>query len=170
MSDTDHIARRTIIKGAGLGIGAGLVSQLAPPPALAQGEAKAAADIWSGEYWANKGDVKLYLFRKRVGAPKPGEPPLPVFFLVHGSSISARPSFDLTVPGKGEYSLMNVFAGHGFDVWTMDHEGYGKSTRTAGNSDVANGVEDLKAASEIVARETGQPRMHLYGGSSGALR
>ncbi len=45
-----------------------------------------------------------------------------MLFLVHGSSISARPSFDLTVPGGGEYSLMNVFARYGFDVWTMDHE------------------------------------------------
>jgi alpha-beta hydrolase superfamily lysophospholipase len=51
------------------------------------------------------------------------------YFLVHGSSISARPSFDLTVPGAGEYSLMNVFARWGYDVWTMDHEGYGRSSR-----------------------------------------
>src|SRR5260370_212910 len=65
---------------------------------------------------------------------------------------------------------MNVCEGYGLDVWTMDHEGYGKSARTAGNSDVASGVEDLKAASEVVVRETGQPRAHFYGGSSGALR
>ncbi len=170
MSDTDHIARRTIIKGAGLGIGAGLVSQLAPPPALAQGEAKAAADIWSGEYWANKGDVKLYLFRKRAGAPKPGEPPLPVFFLVHGSSISARPSFDLTVPGKGDYSTMDAFVRWGFDVWTMDHENYGRSSRTSGNSDIASGVEDLKAGVEVVVRETGRQKLNFMGESSGAIR
>ncbi len=169
MSDTDHIARRTIIKGAGLGIGAGLVSQLAPPPALAQGEAKA-ADIWSGEYWANKGDVKLYLFRKRAGAPKPGEPPLPVFFLVHGSSISARPSFDLTVPGKGDYSTMDAFVRWGFDVWTMDHENYGRSSRASGNSDIASGVEDLKAGVEVVVRETGRQKLHFMGESSGAIR
>ena len=31
--------------------------------------------IWSAEYWAKKGDVSLNLWRKRVGAPKPGEPP-----------------------------------------------------------------------------------------------
>ena len=40
---------------------------------------------------------------------------------------SARTSFDLAVPGKGEYSLMNVFARYGYDVWTMDHDGYGRS-------------------------------------------
>jgi hypothetical protein len=25
--------------------------------------------MWSQEYWAHKGDVKLYMYRKRVGAP-----------------------------------------------------------------------------------------------------
>ena len=47
--------------------------------------------------------MKLNLWRKRVGAPKAGEPPLPVLFLVHGSSNSTRSSYDLDVPGKGEY-------------------------------------------------------------------
>jgi pimeloyl-ACP methyl ester carboxylesterase len=55
-------------------------------------------------------------------------------------------------------------------VWTMDHENYGRSSRTSDNSDIASGVEDLIAASELVMRETGQKRMHLMGESSGALR
>ena len=93
-----------------------------------------------------------------------------MLFLVHGSSNSARSSFDLTVPGRGEYSSMDVFARYGFDVWTMDHEGYGKSSRTDGNSDIASGVEDLKAAVAVIARETGQTRYHFVGESSGALR
>jgi pimeloyl-ACP methyl ester carboxylesterase len=126
--------------------------------------------IWSAEYWANKGNVRLNLWRKRVGAPKPGEPPLPVLFLVHGSSNSTRSSYDLTVPGKGEYSFMNIFARHGYDVWTMDHDGYGYSGSSGNNSDIASGVEDLKAAIPVVVKETGQPRMHFYGTSSGAIR
>ena len=136
------------------------------------------AAIWSGEYTAKKnsktGEVSLYMFRKRPNAPKPGEAPLPALFLVHGSSISSRNSFDLTVPGMpagtGEYSVMNTFARWGFDVWTMDHENYGRSTRTEGNSDIASGVEDLKAAVEVVVRESGQQKVHLCGESSGALR
>ena len=79
-------SRRTVIQAAG----AGIITQLAAGEAHAQGEAKAEGELWSGEYWANKGDVKLAMYRKRVGAPKPGEQPLPVFFLVHGSSISAK--------------------------------------------------------------------------------
>ena len=137
----------------------------------AQGTASPGKDkIWSNEYWAQKREVKLYMFRKRVGAPQPGRSSSPVLFLVHGSSTSSRSTFDLTVPGHGEYSLMDKFAGYGFDVWTMDFEGYGKSSRTEGNSDIASGVEDLKAAVEVVARETGQDRFHFFGESSGALR
>jgi len=128
-----------------------------------------APKIWSQEYWAQKGHVSLYIFRKRAGAPQAGQS-LPILFLAHGSSVSSRPTFDLTVPGHGEYSLMDEFARYGFDVWTMDFEGYGRSSRTAGNSDIASGVEDLQAASELIVRETGQERLDLYGESSGALR
>ncbi len=78
---------------AGVGIGAGLVSGLSP--AHAEGARARAAEIWSQEYWANKGGVKLNLWRKRVGAPKAGEKPLPILFLVHGSSNSTRSSYDL---------------------------------------------------------------------------
>jgi alpha-beta hydrolase superfamily lysophospholipase len=126
--------------------------------------------VWSGEYWAKKGDLALYIFRKRLGAPRPGETAKPILFLAHGSSVSARPSFDLTVPGHGDYSLMDKFAAYGFDVWTMDFEGYGRSATGPGNSDIASGVEDIKAASEVIARETRQTRIHLYGESGGALR
>jgi len=168
------MARRQVIKGAGLGLGAGLVSELLPAQAQAQTTVAAKADaangeIWSSEYWAKKGDVPLWVFRKRIGAPKAGESPRPVLFLVHGSSIDSR-CFDLSVPGRGEYSMMNVFARYGFDVWTMDHENYGKSGRTSGNSDIASGAEDLKAAAEIVVRETGRRKFHVFGESSGALR
>ena len=95
---------------------------------------------------------------------------MPVLFLAHGSSVSSRPSFDLTVPGHDDYSLMNKFAEYGFDVWTMDFEGYGRSGTSAGNSDFAAGADDIKAAAEVIVRETGQPRFHLMGESSGALR
>ncbi len=62
---------------------------------------------------------------------------------------------------------MNTFAQYGFDVWTMDHENYGRSSRTESNSDIASGVEDLKAGIELVVRETGQQKIHIFGESSG---
>jgi pimeloyl-ACP methyl ester carboxylesterase len=127
-------------------------------------------EIWSSEYWAKKGDVKLWLWRKRLTAPKPGEAPRPVVFLVHGSSNSARSSYDLHVPGRKEYSFMNVLARAGYDVWTMDHDGYGHSGSSGNNSDIQSGVEDLRAGIPLVLKETGVGKMHFYGTSSGAIR
>jgi pimeloyl-ACP methyl ester carboxylesterase len=170
MTPFDHpLARRTVIKGAGLGLGAvaGLTGM-----AAAQSSDRAPSEggeIWSSEYWVKKGEVPLWMFRKRLGAPRAGEPPRPVLFFVHGSSVTSR-GFDLNVPGHGEYSMMNEFARYGFDCWTMDHENYGKSGRTSGNSDIASGVEDLKVAADVVTRETGRQKFHFVGESSGALR
>jgi pimeloyl-ACP methyl ester carboxylesterase len=169
-------SRRNFLLGAAPAIAGGLaltgaVAETFAQPAGGQMEKSVSASekIWSNEYWVQKGEVKLYMFRKRVGAPQAGKPALPVLFLVHGSSISST-SFDLTVPGRGDYSLMDTFARYGFDVWTMDFEGYGKSSRSEGNSNVADGVEDLKAAMPVVARETGEQKFHVFGESSGALR
>jgi pimeloyl-ACP methyl ester carboxylesterase len=168
MTNLDRpLARRAVIKGAGLGLVAGGVAGALPVQTAAA--ATVEDEIWSGEYWAKKGDVPLWMYRKRLGAPKPGEPSRPVLFFVHGSSITSR-TFDLNVPGHGEYSVMNEFARYGFDCWTMDHENYGKSGRTSGNSDIASGVEDLKVAMDVVARETGRQKYHFLGESSGALR
>jgi len=151
-------------------LAAGLGAVLAEGAAPAAAADRAPDAIWSGAYWAKKGEVSLALYRKRARPPQPGEKTLPVLFLVHGSSISSRSSFDLAVPGAGEYSLMNVFARYGYDVWTMDHEGYGRSTATSGNSDIKSGVADLEAGTALVARETGLAKFHFFGESSGALR
>jgi pimeloyl-ACP methyl ester carboxylesterase len=161
--NSHDVPRRTVLKGAGLSIGAGLLSSVVTPAAAAE-------DIWSAEYWSKKGDVKLNLWRKRAGAPKAGGTALPTVFLVHGSSNSARSSYDLSVPGKGEYSLMNVLARFGYDVWTMDHDGYGYSGSSGNNSDIASGVEDLKSAMPVVMAESGQQKIHFYGTSSGGIR
>ena len=160
--------RRTLLQSAGAGLGASVLAGLNGPasgqPAPAEGK------IWSKDYWASKRGVRLNLWRKHVGAPRSGEPAKPVVFLVHGSSNSARSSYDLTVPGKGEYSLMNVLARDGYDVWSMDHDGYGRSGSSGNNSDIASGVEDLRAAMAVVEQETGQAKAHFYGTSSGGIR
>jgi pimeloyl-ACP methyl ester carboxylesterase len=162
------LARRTVIKSAGLGLVAGGVASASPSQG-ATAVPTEGGEIWSSEYWTRKGDIPLWMFRKRIGAPKAGEPARPVVFFVHGSSVTSR-VFDLNVPGKGEYSVMNEFARYGFDCWTMDHENYGKSGRTSGNADIASGVEDLKVAADLITRETGHKKFHFIGESSGALR
>lgn len=131
---------------------------------------ESATDITAEEHWAKKGEVDLYLYRKVSPSARAANPERPVLFFVHGSSFSARTSYDLSIPGHGEYSLMNVFAAWGYDVWTMDHEGYGRSSRTDGFSFVADGVEDLKAAAPVVEAVSGKPAFSFFGTSSGALR
>ena len=87
-------------KARGLALSRG---HLATLPAQDASAARRAARIWSSEYWTKKGDIPLWMYRKRIGAPKAGEPARPVLFFVHGSSVTSR-VFDLNVPGHGEYS------------------------------------------------------------------
>jgi pimeloyl-ACP methyl ester carboxylesterase len=154
----------------GLGVATAFGAGFGPGLEAAEAKAGPGGDVWSQGYWANKGGVKLAMYRKWPGNLG-GVPdkPRPVLFLVHGSSLSAQSSFDLSVPGS-EYSMMNVFARSGFDVWTMDHENYGRSAQTASNSDIASGVEDLAAGTEVIQRETGRAKVHMFGESSGAIR
>jgi alpha-beta hydrolase superfamily lysophospholipase len=162
-----QIARRTLLTRSGFGLGAALGAGLGSSLRPAVGGAE--PDVKSQGYWADKGSVRLAIYRKWAGnSGGSPEKQLPVLFLVHGSSLSAMPSFDLQVPGD-EYSMMNVFARDGFDVWTMDHEGFGRSAQTSGTSDIASRVEDLKAAMATVQRETGRDRIHMFGESSGAI-
>ncbi len=162
-----ELARRDLLAAGGLTIGMGVAASASA--ANAQGKAAREEAIWRHEYWAQKGNVKLSLFRKRVGAAAAAAQSLPVLFLVHGSSLSARSSYDLAVPGGG-YTVMDAFARNGFDVWTMDHDGYGHSGSSGNSSDIMSGVEDLKAAAPVVAAETGRSKFHLFGESSGAIR
>ena len=111
-------------------------------------------EIEQQEHWVQKGDVRLFVFRKRLAGASADAP---VLFLVHGSSLCARTGFDLDVPGRSGFSM-------------MDHENYGRSDRTDSNSDIASGAHDLAAAMAIVEAETGQKRFHFFGSSSGALR
>jgi hypothetical protein len=150
MDSRKTVSRRALLAQAAPVVAGSLVAISSTRLALAQERSPNTAGsssnekIWSGEYWAKKGDLALYIFRKRLGAPQPGEAPRPILFLAHGSSVSARPTYDLTVPGHSDYSLMDKFSEYGFDVWTMDFEGYGKSAIGPGNSDIASGVEDLR--------------------------
>jgi pimeloyl-ACP methyl ester carboxylesterase len=121
--------------------------------------------IVADEFWTDKSGVRLWVYRKRLeGAAPQGR-----LFCVHGSSYSGKTMFDLQVPDR-DYSMMDWFARRGYEVWTMDHEGYGHSQRTKGNSDVQSGVDDLKAAMAVVEKASGVGKLSFFGQSSGALR
>ncbi len=126
--------------------------------------------LWSAggeEHWTHKGDVRLFMWRKRrMGVPQAG-----VILWIHGSSMASQPTFDLHVPGRADSSIMDWFASKGFDCWSLDNEGYGRSDKTRPvNADLANGVEDMVAAVDYIQQATGVERVHLYGISSGALK
>ena len=152
-------SRRTALL-AGLGMATAPVLPFAATPAAAS------TRISADEFWTDKGGVKLWVYRKRLA----GSTPKARLFCVHGSSYSAKTMFDLVVPDREGYSMMDVFARLGYEVWTMDHEGYGHSDKTAGNSDIQSGVEDLRAAMKVVDREAGTAKLAFFGQSSGALR
>jgi alpha-beta hydrolase superfamily lysophospholipase len=157
------LPRRALLKAAAAVTASAGAIALGSAPASAAG-----AKIVGEDHWAQKGDVKLYMWRKQVDD---GVKNKPVVFLAHGSSFSGRGGFDLQVPGKPDYSVMDDFAAAGFDVWTMDHENYGRSSRNTGvNSNIETGVKDLEAGFEVIQKVTGQSKIKLKGQSSGAIR
>ena len=125
---------------------------------------------WTGgvEHWTHKGDIKLFLWEKKASSKLPHAGTV---FFVHGSSMASQPTFDLFVPGRPYSSAMDWFAEHGFDTWTMDNEGYGRSDKQRDiNCDISNGADDLATGSAYILQNTGATSLLMYGISSGALK
>ena len=126
-----------------------------------------AAPVTGVEHWTRKADVRLFLWEKFVGTPD-GKPAV---LFVHGSSMASQPTFDLTVPGRPDSSVMDWFARRGFVCWCVDMEGYGRSDKKRDLFfDIANGADDLEAATDYIAKTRGIRSFLTYGISSGALR
>ena len=124
--------------------------------------------ITGTEHWAHHDGADLFLWRKRKAGPAK---PRGVVLLAHGSSMASTPTFDLQVKSRPEYSLMDYLAERGYDVWCVDCEGYGRSTKTRRVScGVERGARDLLAAANEIRRVSKASALHLYGISSGALR
>ncbi|MBC7799487.1 MAG: alpha/beta fold hydrolase [Gemmatimonadaceae bacterium] len=120
------------------------------------------------EHWTSKGDVRLFLWNKT--AVTRGVARGTILF-VHGSSMASQPTFDLQVPGRAWSSVMDWFAVRGFDTWSVDMEGYGRSDKSRDiNFDIANGADDLAAASAYIQQTAECGPLLVYGISSGALR
>ena len=126
------------------------------------------AAVTGVEHWTTKGaDVRLFLWQKYVGSPD-GKP---CVLFVHGSSMASTPTFDLTVPGRPDSSVMDWFARRGFECWCFDMEGYGRSSKHRDIvCDIANGADDLEVGSRYILQATGAKKLLVYGISSGALK
>jgi pimeloyl-ACP methyl ester carboxylesterase len=124
--------------------------------------------VTGNEHWTQKGDVRLFLWEKTVGASDANKPTV---LFVHGSSMASQPTFDLTVPGREDSSAMDWFAQRGFNTWTVDNEGYGRSDKKRDiNFDISNGADDLEAATDYIMKTRGIGKFLVYGISSGALK
>jgi pimeloyl-ACP methyl ester carboxylesterase len=127
----------------------------------------AIAAVKGQEHWTTKdGGVKLFLWEKCAGDPKKSTGTI---LFVHGSSMASQPTFDLQVPGR--VSAMDHFARLGFDCWSVDMEGYGRSTKDRdNNAPIAQGADDCYAAALYIQKLQGKRPLMVYGISSGALR
>ena len=125
-------------------------------------------NIVSEEHWTQKDEVKLFLWEKYVDNPANK---IGTVLFVHGSSMASQPTFDLQVPNRPFSSVMDWFAAKGYDTWCVDMEGYGRSDKKRDiTCDIANGADDLAAASEYIQSLRENDGFLVYGISSGALR
>jgi pimeloyl-ACP methyl ester carboxylesterase len=129
----------------------------------------ATVPIKGEDHWTTKnGGVKLFLWEKRAGDPAKARASI---LFVHGSSMASQPTFDLQVSGRPDSSAMDHFARRGFDCWSLDMEGYGRSTKSRdNNAPIAQGADDCHAAALHIQKLRGDRPLLVYGISSGALR
>ncbi|MEY4635612.1 MAG: hypothetical protein RJA55_1410 [Acidobacteriota bacterium] len=81
------------------------------------------------------GQVANIYVRERVKAGAAAPAADRVVLFVHGAGTPAEVAFDPSAPG---YSWMAYLADAGFDVFSMDTTGYGRSTRPAAMNDPCN--------------------------------
>ncbi len=131
--------------------------------------ATAAPAIAGQDHWTTKdGGVKLFLFEKVAADPAKSRGTI---LFVHGSSMAGQPTFDLQVPGRPHSSAMEHFASLGYDCWSVDMEGYGRSTKDRdNNAPISQGADDCYAAALYIQELRGKRPLMVYGISSGALR
>jgi pimeloyl-ACP methyl ester carboxylesterase len=115
------------------------------------------------EHWVNNGPVRLYVWEKYTGAPA-GKA---IVVLCHGSATAGKESFDLQVPGKPSYSLMDVLAAAGFDVFALDVRGFGRSTHPDEHMTTLEASQDLNAAVDYILKLRGAKKVDLLAWSWG---
>ena len=119
--------------------------------------------ITAAEHWVEKAGVKIYVWEKYADTPKDKK----IIVLAHGSATAGRESFDLQVPGKPSYSLMDRLAQEGFDVFALDTRGFGRSTHPDGHMTTAQAKDDLQATIDYVLKLRGASKVDLLGWSWG---
>ncbi|MBI3446346.1 MAG: alpha/beta hydrolase [Magnetospirillum sp.] len=119
-------------------------------------------------------DIKLYLRNKHPEHLYDVKPEKTVLFL-HGATYPAHSSFDMQVDGQ---SWMDWMASKGYDVYSLDIHGYGKSghppemgqTPEANPPvvDSADAMEDVNRAVDFILSRRNSQKVVLVGWSWGA--
>ncbi|NLI92508.1 MAG: alpha/beta hydrolase [Peptococcaceae bacterium] len=115
------------------------------------------------EHWIEHDGIKLYIWEKsnEESSEKP------VVVLAHGSATAGRESFDLQIPGKPSYSLMDYLANEGFDIFAPDVRGFGRSTHPQGHFSTWDASEDLNMVVDYILKFRDAQRVNLLGWSWG---
>jgi pimeloyl-ACP methyl ester carboxylesterase len=88
-----------------------------------------------------------------------------IVLLVHGKTWSGRPDFDLQIR---DYSVMDFLARNGYDVWSIDIHGYGRSEKTDKDwSDTESASNDIGAAVDYISKQNGVDKVSILGWSWG---
>ena len=116
------------------------------------------------EYQLERNGISLHLDCMKADNTEPENNIL----MMHGSTYSSH-EFDIDYE---DYSLVRRLAREGYAVWRLDVAGYGQSGKVEDGlvPDTAYAAEDIRAAMELIARETGQERIDLLGWSWGTDR
>ncbi|RYE72449.1 MAG: alpha/beta fold hydrolase [Oxalobacteraceae bacterium] len=122
-----------------------------------------ARHLANAEHWVEHGSVSLYVWEKYLDHFENK----PVVILAHGSASAGRESFDLQVPGKPSYSLMDYLAQQGFHVFSLDVRGFGRSTRPPGHITTVEASMDLHAVVDYVLALRNIRQVHLLAWSWG---
>ncbi len=164
-----RITFRSTTWASALALAVGLSAPLLfPAPAFANDLKRSKSDpgpreIKSRELMAEREGLKLKLYEKwRVGNEDSWKQNGKVILLVHGATWASRCTFDPD-PEHG-YSMMEMLADAGYDVFSVDLHGYGRSERSDSDwTDSHSAAKDVEAAVEFIRALRWVERVHLFG-------
>src|ERR1700741_1589352 len=121
------------------------------PEHASQKQDAAANPISGNAHYALRDGLRIYLWEKhKAGLEDSFAISGKVALLVHGGTWSGRPDFDLQIR---DYSLMDLLATNGYDVWAIDIHGYGHSDKTDKDwSGVQFAAAHIDAAVEYITK------------------
>ena len=129
-------------------------------------DARSTKTITGKDHYVTSNGLKVYLWEKYQRTfERTFKQTNKIVLLVHGATWSGRPDFDLQIR---DYSLMDLLAKNGYDVWAIDIHGYGRSEKTDKDwSDTASAAGDIGAAVDYIAKLRGVEKISIFGWSLG---